>query len=217
MLAQRQTRVFKSQEGTNLKLGKRGRDADYKYYINKSTIFSAIQYAKNTIFLNLVAKECFVTITAVLDRQLLDRLKSMLAYQRRQPIHLRLVSQHIFDFSLDGNSIFQILKRLRTSKNASITLLLDKKRYLSAPQIIKTEIQKLEDVGVKVHAIRNLHAKIVTVENNQEKCVLVTSANLSNRAYYRAHEVGLYCHNDIHGIFDDIKKYITELIKSQKG
>lgn len=110
-----------------------------------------------------------MTILPVVDRNLPNRLSSMLAYQRREPIHLRLVSQHIFDFKLDGTSIFQILKRLKTKKNASIALLLDRKRYADAPENIKKEIQELEDIGVKFHKIRNLHAKLVTVENNQVK------------------------------------------------
>jgi len=156
-----------------------------------------------------------MTILPVVDRDLPNRLSSMLAYQRRGPIHLRLVSQHIFDFMLDGTSIFQILKRLKTKKNASIALLLDRKRYADAPENIKKEIQELEDIGVKFHKIRNLHAKLVTVENNQEKCLLVTSANLSHNAYHKAHEVGLYCQNHDESVFDSFKTYITRLIISQ--
>lgn len=155
-----------------------------------------------------------MTLITVLDRELPDKLKSMLAYQRRAPLHIRLVSQHIYDFSLDGTSIFEILRKLRTRKDASIALLLDRKRYQEASLAIKEEIQKLEGIGVRFHTVRDLHAKIVTVENNQEKCALVTSANLSHHAYYESHEIGLYC-QDICEVFKSIKKYITHLIMGQ--
>jgi len=155
-----------------------------------------------------------MTIIPEFDRGLPIRLKSLLSYQRREPIHIRLVSQHIFDFDINGVNIFQILRRLKTKKNARITLILDRKRYRDSKQEIKDEIQKLEDVGVNFHTIRNLHAKIITVENNQEKCLLITSANLSHHAYFVAHEVGVYFHN-YETIFDSFKKYITNLIRTQ--
>jgi len=86
--------------------------------------------------------------------------------------------------------------------------------YNQAPQDVKDEIKKLEDVGIRFHTIKNLHAKIITVENNKEKCVLITSANLSNQGYYEAHEVGLYCQNH-DNIYNEFKKYITNLIIMQ--
>ena len=157
-----------------------------------------------------------MTIICVFDRELPQRLMSLLSVQRREPIHIRLVSQHFLDFKLDGLSIFTILKRLKTKKNANITLLIDKKRYIKNTSIsIKQKIQQLVDIGINFHTINNLHAKIVTVENNQEKCLLITSANLSYRAYFKAHEAGLYLHNHDEEIFNKFKRYITHLIMIQ--
>lgn len=153
-----------------------------------------------------------------LDRELPKRLKSMLAIERPEPINIHLVSQHIFDFLLDATSIFQILKRLRTVKNANVVLLLDRKKFLVAPAKIRAEIKNLEDVGVRVHTIRDLHAKIVTVEDNQGKYILLTSANLSHQGYHESHEVGLYCYDcriDDEEFFNTFSRYITNLIKAQ--
>jgi phosphatidylserine/phosphatidylglycerophosphate/cardiolipin synthase-like enzyme len=154
----------------------------------------------------------------ILDRELPKRLKSMLAIERPEPINMHLVSQHILDFMLDGANIFHILKRLRTMKNANVVLLLDRKRFKNAPTKIKAEIKNLEDVGVRIHTIRNLHAKIVIVEDNQDRNILITSANLSHQGYYVSHEVGLYCYDcsrDDKEFFNTFSRYITNLIKAQ--
>ena len=155
-----------------------------------------------------------MTIIPVFNRELPVRLESILSYQRREPIHLRLVSQHILDFDLDGISIFTILKRLKTRKNANITIILDKKTYRNTSQKVIFKLNELEDLGINIHIIRNLHAKIITVENNHEQCLLVTSANLSHNAYFVAREAGIYFQNDQDGIFNSFKKYITDLIKT---
>ncbi|MDH5771285.1 MAG: hypothetical protein OEZ25_08370 [Candidatus Bathyarchaeota archaeon] len=66
-------------------------------------------------------------IRSVLDRELIQILRSVLAKERREPIHIRLVSPHIRDFEVDGEGFLERLTVLKTRKNAAIFLLLDKK------------------------------------------------------------------------------------------
>lgn len=156
-------------------------------------------------------------IRSVLDRELIQVLRSLLAKERREPIHIRLVSPHIGDFEANGETLLEKLTVLRTKKNAAILLLLDRKshnNYIKQHGDLPDEIKKLQDVGVRVQTIRNLHAKIVMVENKREKCLLVTSANLTDTAYHKSHEVGIYIQSEREDIYDSFGKYVTELLKS---
>lgn len=156
-------------------------------------------------------------IKSVFDRELIQVLHSLLAKERREPIHIRLVSPHIGDFQVLGENLMKKLVILRTRKSAAILLLLDKRshnNYIKLHGDIPEEVKRLQDAGVRVQTIRNLHAKIVMVENRQEKCLLVSSANLTDTAYRKNHEVGIYIQSEREDIYVSFGKYITNLLKS---
>lgn len=155
-------------------------------------------------------------IRSVLDRELIQILCSVLAKERREPIHIRLVSPHIGDFEVDGESFLERLTVLKTRKNAAIFLLLDKKEhnnYIKQHGDLPDEIKRLEDLGVRIQTIRNLHAKLVMVENKQEKCLLVTSANLTDTGYHKSHEVGIYIQSEREDIYGSFVQYLTKVLK----
>lgn len=155
-------------------------------------------------------------IKSVLDRELVVVLRSLLAKERREPIHIRLVSPHIGEFEVNGKSLLERLTVLRTKKDASVLLLLDRKahnKYIKQHGDLPDEIKRLQDLGVRVQTIRDLHAKIVMVENKQQKCLLVTSANLTGTAYLKSHEVGIYIQSEREDIYDSFNKYVTKLLK----
>jgi len=158
-----------------------------------------------------------MTVKAVLDRGFTKVLSALLAKERREPIHIRLVSPHLGDFEMNGKSLVEKLTVLRTRKNASVLLLLDRKEhknYIKQHGELPEKLRVLQDLGVRIQTVRNLHAKIVMVENKIEKCLLVSSANLTDTAYNKNHEAGVYIQNEHEEVYDSFRKYIIGILIS---
>jgi phosphatidylserine/phosphatidylglycerophosphate/cardiolipin synthase-like enzyme len=155
-----------------------------------------------------------MVIKACCDRELPEIIKALTAYQVREPVHLRIISPHVENFNLNNKSFSQRVMMLRSFKNATVSILVDKKemnkflrRYGHKPEIIT----ELEDAGVNVLTVRDLHAKIVFLEAGKEKALLIGSSNLSKTAMYKSHEAGIYMLNDDPKVFERIGRYISWL------
>lgn len=151
------------------------------------------------------------------DRELPSRVKTLIAYQLRAPIDLRIITPHISDFDVEGKNFLQRVIELRSHKNAKISLLVDRKWITDyqlknggqKPEFIKT----LEDIGVSVLTIRNLHAKILLLTAGKEKALLLGSSNFTQTGMYISHEADIYFLNDNSGVFEDIEGYVTKLYR----
>jgi len=119
------------------------------------------------------------------------------------------------DFAVDSKTLLDKIKTLVTRKNASIVIVLDRKshnNYIKQHGTLPPALKTLEDLGVRIQTVRDVHAKIIMVENNQDKCLLVTSANLTHTAYHKNHELGIYFHNEREDIYDSFAEYIKDLL-----
>ena len=153
------------------------------------------------------------------DRQLPTIIKRLTAYQNRAPIRLRIVTMHIKEFEVeDGRRFSDTILKLRTYKNATVSILVDRKWILRAklknggnkPQFI----QDLEDMGVRIMAVRDLHAKIILLSSGKRKALLVGSANFTSTAIHKQHEADVYFDNDNLHVIDEMDKYITKLYQN---
>lgn len=77
-------------------------------------------------------------------------------------------------------------------------------------------LTQLEDAGMNILTVRNLHAKIILLEAGKETAMLVGSGNFTKTAMYISHELGICMFNDVSGAFQRIDYYVTELFKSAK-
>lgn len=157
-----------------------------------------------------------MVIKTCCDRELPEIVKTLLAYQLPEPIHLRIVSPRITPFDLNGKSFSEKISKLRSFKNATISVLVDRKDisdYLQKnghkPQIIT----ELENVGVNISSVRNLHAKIVFLEAGNDKALLVGSSNLTKTGMHKSHETGIYLLNEDPKVFEKMNRYITWLFE----
>lgn len=160
-----------------------------------------------------------MTIKVCYDREYPNLVKSLTAYQLPAPVHLRIVSPQVSDFTLNKKLFSQKLVILKSSKNATISMLVDRKWITN---FIKENGQKpemltqLEDAGMNILTVRNLHAKIILLEAGKETAMLVGSGNFTKTAMYISHELGICMFNDVSGAFQRIDYYVTELFKSAK-
>lgn len=152
-----------------------------------------------------------MVIEASYDRHIKDVVDNLLAYQRDAPIHLRLISPKIHDVQLIEDTLFQKIKRLITHKNALVTMLVNPNGMKSEKE--KDYIKQLEEMGVKVHYKRELHAKIILLDNIKERAVLIGSANLTPTGLYKNKEAAVYFLNDQQQVYDRINSYVTHLLK----
>jgi phosphatidylserine/phosphatidylglycerophosphate/cardiolipin synthase-like enzyme len=154
-----------------------------------------------------------VVVKAVYDREIRDIVKQLLAYQRRAPIHIRIVTPWIHDAELSSKlTLSQLIIRLIKYKDATVTLLVNPKRMTKEEEI--KLLEKLEGAGVKVHYKRDLHAKLILLDSKEDKGVLVTSANLTPTGLGKFKEVGVYFLNEhINDVFNRLYDYITHLLK----
>lgn len=157
-----------------------------------------------------------MTIKAYYDRELPRVVRTLTAYQLPAPVHLRVVSPQISDFVLDKKSFTKRLLMLRSFKNATISMLVDRKwisdfvlKYGQKPEIVT----QLEEAGVNILTVRNLHSKIILLEAGKENALLVGSSNFTKTAMYISHEAGISILNDNSGAFEKIAFYVTELFK----
>jgi HKD family nuclease len=149
------------------------------------------------------------------DRELPNAVKTLIAYQLPAPIDLRIITPHITDFDIEGKNFSQRVMELRSYKGAKISLLVDRK-WITDYQL-KNEGQKpefieaLEDIGVSVLTVRNLHAKILLLTAGKEKALLIGSSNFTQTGMYISHEADIYFLNDNSGVLEDIESYVTKL------
>lgn len=159
----------------------------------------------------------YLTIKACYDRKLPEVVKRLTAYQLPEPIHLRIVSPLISDFTLDRKSFSERLLMLRFYKNATVSVLVDRKwvsNFISKNGEKPEIIAQFEEAGVNVLTVRNLHAKIALLKAATEKALLVGSSNFTKTAMYLSHEAGIYMLNDGSGAFEELDYYVTKLFKS---
>ncbi len=157
-----------------------------------------------------------MVVKACCDRELPEIVKRLTAYQRREPVHLRIISPHVSDFDLNNESFSKRITMLRSSRNATISILIDRKeiskflrKYGHKPGILT----ELEETGVNILTVRDLHAKIVFLEAGKEKALLVCSSNLTKTGMHISHETGIYMLNDDPKVFERIERYINWLFK----
>lgn len=106
---------------------------------------------------------------------------------------------------------------LKFSKNATVSVLVDRKwisNFVSKNGEKPEIITQLEEAGVNILTVRNLHAKIALLKAGKEETLLVGSSNFTKTAMYLSHEAGIYILNDDSGTFKELDYYITELFKS---
>jgi len=155
-----------------------------------------------------------MVVEAVYDRQIRDAVGKLLAYQRDAPIHIRIVSPIIHDTELsDGYMLSQKINRLIKFKDARITLIVNKKREEDPQE--EELLQKLEDIGVKVHRKKELHVKTILLDSRRDKAVLITSANLTPTGLGLQKEIGVYFLNQLNHIYEKIYRYVTHLLKEE--
>jgi len=157
-----------------------------------------------------------MTIQASCDRELPNAVKSLTAYQMSPPVHLRIVSPQVSDFPLDNKSLSKRLLMLKSFRSATISILVDRKwiaNFITKNGQKPKIIAKLEEAGVNILTVRNLHAKIVLLEAGKENALLVGSSNFTNTAMYLSHEACICILNDNSGAFEKIHYYVTELFK----
>lgn len=157
-----------------------------------------------------------MVIEAVCDRELITKIDQLLAYQRDAPIHVRIVCPRVSKTELIKESITEKIKKLIKFKDALVMLLIDPKylkKDVAGADLLNNYIKELEDIGVKVHSKRNLHAKIILVENNTEKGLLLMSSNLTHTGLHISKEAGVYFLNEKTYVYDKLKRYVTDFIK----
>lgn len=150
-------------------------------------------------------------IEAVINREIIEKINTMLAFQRMDPIHIRIVTPTVKNVDLNGESLFSKLQKLFTYKDVQITLIIKPEWMIEKED--QEFLEKLKSIGVKVHSNPNLHAKILLVENNQEKLALVGSANYTIGGLKRNDESSVYFINDENGVYEKLYDYITNMLK----
>lgn len=155
-----------------------------------------------------------MVIEACCDRKLPEILKRLTAYQLSEPVHLRIVSPHIDNFDIGKKTFLQRIVMLRSSRNASVSILIDLKEiveYVSKYGCKPKMIKELEEAGANILAVRDLHAKIVFLEAGNDKALLVGSSNFTKTGMRISHEAGIYMLNDDPKVFETIGQYINWL------
>jgi len=153
-----------------------------------------------------------MVVEAVFDRQIGDAVRKLLAYQRDAPIRIRIVSPVIHEVQLpDGEKLSEKIKKLITFKKAMVTLIVNP-RWMKKEEEIEL-LQTFEDMGVRIHYKRDLHAKAILLDSRTDKGLLVTSANFTPTGLSKQQEIGLYILNDLDHIYQRIYEYTTKLLK----
>lgn len=153
-----------------------------------------------------------MVIEALCDRQIRDVVGRLLAYQRDAPIHVRIVSPFIRDAKLsDGEMLSEKINKLIKFKGATVTLIIN-------PNTLKKKdalelLEKLEEMGVRIHCKKDLHAKTILLESKKDKGVLITSANLTSSGLGSNKEIGVYFLNELEDVYKKIYAYVTDMLK----
>jgi hypothetical protein len=157
-----------------------------------------------------------MTIIACCDRELPKVVKTLTAYQLPGPIHLRIVSPHISEFDIESEAFSARLLKLKSYKNATISLLVDRKwisDYVLENGQKPELVEGLEEIGVNIMTVRDLHAKIMLLNAGKEKALLMGSSNFTRTAMHISHEAGVYLLNDTSGVIERIDEYVTGLYR----
>lgn len=153
-----------------------------------------------------------MVVEVVFDAQIGEAVRKLLAYQRDAPIHIRIASPIIHEVQLpDGEKLSDKLKKLIKYKNARITLIINPKLLKKGEAI--NLLNTLEDIGVRIHCKRDLHAKTILLDSKRDKGFLITSANLTPSGLSKQREIGLYSLNDLDNIFQSLHLYVSKLLK----
>ena len=157
-----------------------------------------------------------MTIRACCDRELPGVVKTLTACQLPAPIHLRIVSPHVSEFDIESEAFAKRLLKLISHKNAAISLLVDRKWISDC--ILKNGqkpklIEELEEIGVNIMTVRDLHAKIILLDAGKEKALLMGSSNFTHTAMHISHEAGVYLLNDVSGVIERIDEYVSRLYR----
>lgn len=153
-------------------------------------------------------------IEAITNREIKDKLNQMLAYQREDPILIRIVLPKIRNVTLtdDGQiTVFDKIKKLMENKEVTVTLIINP-NYMFEPQD-KDLIQKFRGLGVKIHSNTNLHAKLILVQNEKEQLALVGSANISQGGLAGHDEACVYFINEQDQVYEKLFSYVTRMLE----
>jgi len=155
-----------------------------------------------------------MVVEAYCDRQIPAVVENLLAYQRDAPIHIRLVSQSVHDFRLpDGRLFSEKLKQLVTFKDAKITMLVNPDKMQAEND--RELLAEFENMGVKVHLKKGLHAKLVLLDSRKDKAALIMSANLTPTSLWKRKEIAVYILNELEHVHAKLYNYTTNLLKEK--
>jgi phosphatidylserine/phosphatidylglycerophosphate/cardiolipin synthase-like enzyme len=155
-----------------------------------------------------------MVIEALCDRQIRDVVGRLLAYQRDAPIHVRIVSPFIRDVKLsDGEMLSQKINKLIKFKGATVTLIINPNTLKKKDKNEIGLLEKLEEIGVRIHCKKNLHAKTILLESRTDKGILITSANFTPSGLGSQKEIGVYFLNELDDVYNKIYDYVTNMLK----
>jgi len=155
-----------------------------------------------------------MVIEALYDRQIRDVVGKLLAYQRNAPIHIRIVSPIIHDVELsDGEMLSKKIIKLIKFKDAKVTLVINPKMLKKKDKDVIELLERLDEMGVKIHCKKDLHAKTILLESREDRGVLVASANLTPSGLGSNKEIGVYFLNELDDVYDKIYDYVTDMLK----
>jgi phosphatidylserine/phosphatidylglycerophosphate/cardiolipin synthase-like enzyme len=154
-----------------------------------------------------------MVVQALYDRQIRDCVGKLLAYQRDAPIHIRIVSPFVHDVELsDGEMLSKKINKLIKFKHATVTLLISLKPLMKKDKNEIELLEKLEEMGVKIHYKKNLHAKTILLESGGDRGVLITSANFTPSGLGLQKEIGVYFLNEPNDVYEKIYDYVTNML-----
>lgn len=158
----------------------------------------------------------YMVCEAVVDREIPVIVDRLLAHQRDAPIYIRIMSPIIGEVELPrGKNLSEKITKLIKFKNAKVTLIVNP--WLMDEVKKESEyLQQLEEIGVKVHRKRKIHAKAILLESKRDKAILITSANFTESGFNINKEIGIYILNELCNIYDTIYNYTNELLKERK-
>ncbi len=152
--------------------------------------------------------------------ELRDAIRDLLSFERH-PREVRIISPVVTNPQVwQENSLLQILTRLSRVDGIMIVLLTTRpytrKSDAAAIKEIqkrKDMIEKLESIGVRVHFLRSLHAKLILAHSGRDKLLLVCSSNMTRGGLWKNTEAGIVVKNEATHLYDRLYEHITRLLK----
>jgi phosphatidylserine/phosphatidylglycerophosphate/cardiolipin synthase-like enzyme len=152
-----------------------------------------------------------VTIEAVTNQEIRDKLKKMLSVVWDTPLQVRILSPKIRDVDLVGDTVFSLLRRLTRERDVQITLIINPEWMVEEGD--KEFLKKLDEIGVKIHSNTNLHAKMILVENMTHKIALIGSANYTKGGTNGNDEASIFLINQDPHVYDKLYEYVTRMLR----